>query len=129
MSIAVREGVNFSPVVLGGSLLDQPFFLPAAVLLVASLPLVLGVVPRNRWYGVRTRLTLSREDLWLTVNRWAGVGLSLSAAGYLAYAHRFPAAPGVRGVDLFHPHTYVFLVPLLLTALGTWGVSLRLGRR
>lgn len=110
-------------------MLDQPFFYPAVLLLVFSLPLVLGVVPRNRWYGVRTRLTLSREDLWIAVNRWAGIGLSLTAAGYLAYAHHSPAAPGTRGIDLFHPHTYVFLVPLVLTALVSWGVSLHLGRR
>ncbi len=110
-------------------MVDQPFFVPAALLLVASLPLALGIVPRNRWYGVRTRFTLSRDDLWIAVNRWAGIGLSLSAMGYLAYAHRCPAAPGTRGVDLFHPHTYVFMVPLLLTVLATWGVERRLGRR
>jgi hypothetical protein len=33
----------------------QPFFVPAVVILAASLPLILALVPRNRVYGIRTR--------------------------------------------------------------------------
>jgi hypothetical protein len=38
---------------------SQPFFVPAVIIFVVSLPLVLGLVPRNRIYGIRTRKTLS----------------------------------------------------------------------
>ena len=47
----------------------QPFFVPAVIILVVSLPLVLGLIPRNRVYGIRTRQTLSDDRTWYSVNR------------------------------------------------------------
>jgi hypothetical protein len=34
---------------------SQPFFVPAVIILVVSLPLILELIPRNRVYGIRTR--------------------------------------------------------------------------
>jgi hypothetical protein len=42
---------------------DQPFFIPSLLLSALAFPLVLGMVPRNRWYGVRTAQTLADETL------------------------------------------------------------------
>ncbi len=37
-----------------------------------SIPLILGVVPRNRLYGVRVPETMADERLWYAVNRLTG---------------------------------------------------------
>jgi hypothetical protein len=37
---------------------SQPSFVPAVIILVASIPLVLGLVPRHRAYCIRTRKAL-----------------------------------------------------------------------
>ena len=40
------------------------------VLLIAvSIPLMLGMVPRNHWYGFRTPKTLSSDSVWYPANR------------------------------------------------------------
>jgi uncharacterized membrane protein len=58
-----------------------------AGLLVAalSLPLVLGRIPPNRWYGFRTQRTLRDASVWYPANaysgRWLlGFGLVIAAA-------------------------------------------------
>jgi len=78
---------------------SQPFAVPALLLFVVAVPLVLGVVPRNRLYGVRTARSLSDDGVWYPANRvvstWcihlggcvAPVVLGLVAA--LWYAKRF----------------------------------------
>jgi uncharacterized membrane protein len=50
----------------------QPFFVPAVLIFVLAIPLVLGLIPRNRFYGVRTAKTLSRDDIWYRANRFGG---------------------------------------------------------
>ena len=35
-----------------------------------SIPLLLGKIPPNSWYGFRTRLTLSDPQIWYPVNAW-----------------------------------------------------------
>jgi len=37
-----------------------------------SIPLLFGLVPRNPFYGFRTRRTLHSDELWYPVNRVAG---------------------------------------------------------
>jgi hypothetical protein len=36
-------------------MIKQPFFVPAAIIPLFALPLVLGLIPRNRGYGFRTQ--------------------------------------------------------------------------
>ncbi len=45
------------------------------VLVLVGIPLVLGAVPPNRWYGYRTRATLTDATVWYAVNRITGVWL------------------------------------------------------
>jgi uncharacterized membrane protein len=40
-----------------------------------GVPLALGRVPRNRWYGYRTRRTLADDGTWYLVNRVSGKSL------------------------------------------------------
>lgn len=63
-----------------------PFFIliaAHAVLFGLSVPLALGRVQRNNWYGFRTPSTVSRDEVWYPVNAAYGViqsvlvGLSL----------------------------------------------------
>jgi uncharacterized membrane protein len=52
---------------------------------VFGLPMALGLVPPNRFYGFRTRKTLSSADVWYPANRVSG--WSLVIAGTVAIAH------------------------------------------
>jgi uncharacterized membrane protein len=54
---------------MGGEMLSQPFFVPASIILLLALPLILGLIPPNRIYGVRTAETLADKSLWYQVNR------------------------------------------------------------
>ena len=47
-------------------------------LIVMALPLWFRRVPPNRWYGVRTRATLSDESLWYDVNEACGRDLFIA---------------------------------------------------
>jgi len=48
----------------------------AALILLTSIPMVLGLVPRNRWYGVRTRRSMNgTEAEWYAINRKGGIVL------------------------------------------------------
>ena len=52
----------------------------AVVILLTSIPMILGMVPRNRWYGART-------PKWYAINRkWGIVSAGISAAALLILA-------------------------------------------
>lgn len=87
---------------------DPLLFFPLASVMVAALgvPLWVGMVPPNRFYGVRVAATLRDEALWYAVNKAAGrdrvavgglmLGLSIallqSDIGTMAYATLMSAA-------------------------------------
>ena len=54
-------------------------FALCAVLAVIALPLALRWVGPNRFYGFRTRATLSDRALWYSANAFAGWALLLAA--------------------------------------------------
>lgn len=99
-------------------MIGQPFAIPSAILFVLAVPLMLGLVPRNRYYGVRTVRTLSDDHLWYRTNRIAGGAVMLASIIYGAVAmvmpyHRFANDNfGTWGV-----HLAAFVAPL---ALGLW---------
>ena len=47
-----------------------------------AIPLILGIVPRNYFYGFRSRRTLESDALWYPVNRVAGVLLALAGLAW-----------------------------------------------
>ena len=57
-----------------------PFLVACGVIALVSIPLILKVVPPNRWYGFRTTRTLSNENLWFRANRIAGWAFLAAAA-------------------------------------------------
>ena len=50
-----------------------------AALAVIAVPLALRLVGPNRFYGFRTRATLSDRELWYSANAFAGWALLLAA--------------------------------------------------
>lgn len=57
---------------LGASLLGP------VVLVIAAIPMIVGIVPRNPLYGFRTRYTLSSDEAWCSANRIAGIAMFVS---------------------------------------------------
>jgi uncharacterized membrane protein len=49
-----------------------------------SLPLIFEKVKPNRWYGFRTKKTLSDERIWYEANRVAGYDLLLAGIAIVA---------------------------------------------
>ncbi|HXR33670.1 MAG TPA: SdpI family protein [Verrucomicrobiae bacterium] len=99
---------------------DQPFFVPSLLISVFAIPLVLGLIPRNRWYGIRTAQTLSDERVWYRSNRFAGWIFLFSGIIYLVIARMFPTAR-TSGSDfaLWLLHLGAFVLPLAASVLLT----------
>ena len=55
-----------------------------ALLMVLAIPLMLGIVPRNWFYGVRTPRTLRSDANWYPANRICGIILFAVGAVWLA---------------------------------------------
>ena len=55
------------------------------LLLLFAAPMTLGLVPPNRFYGMRTDETLSSEAIWYPANRVAGWLMVGAAAVSLAF--------------------------------------------
>jgi hypothetical protein len=97
-------------------MLNQPFFVPAILILLLSIPLVVGLIPPNRGYGIRTAKTLSDDQFWYRANRFGGWALLISSGVYLAAAAlmlNFPSASFV----VWLLHLGAFGVPLLVSLL------------
>lgn len=54
------------------------FVVTGALFVVLGIPLALGKVPPNWFYGFRTPKTLSRSDIWYAANRAAGVDFTIA---------------------------------------------------
>jgi SdpI/YfhL protein family len=94
----------YNPIMVA-EMTSQPFFIPAVIFAALSVPLVLGLVPPNRFFGVRTRRTLSSPDLWRRTNRVAGWAVLAASAVYLEVARARPyirTAPDDLRVWLVH---------------------------
>ncbi len=65
-------------------LASAAYVLPG-VAIVVGIPMVLGIIPPNRFYGYRTRKTLSSAAIWYPANRAAGWSMVLCGAAALAH--------------------------------------------
>ena len=92
------------------------FLVPCALIGLASVPLMLRLVPPNRYYGVRTRLTLGNPEIWFRVNCYAGGALFVAA---LISTLIYVAAPDYRSGRSF-PGLLAFLAPLALALAATF---------
>jgi uncharacterized membrane protein len=108
------------------SMTDQPFAIPALLFFLAAVPLVVGVIPRNRIYGVRTLKTLSEDRIWYPVNRVAGIALMISSVVYGAVAAVCPYDRLANGnFAVWGIHLAAFVIPLVITV----GVVMRFVKR
>ena len=93
-----------------------PFLVATAVIASVSIPLILQVVPPNRWYGIRTAKTLSDRALWFRANRfagWAFLGAAMASAAIFIVAPEVASSYGAValvmpvGVALFLSLAYI----------------------
>jgi hypothetical protein len=99
-------------------MLSQPFFVPASIILLLVLPLILGLIPPNRFYGVRTIETLADKQRWYQVNRYGGWVLLISCLVYLAVAVLLPSVvAGQTDFARWLLHLVAFAGPLFLSLL------------
>jgi hypothetical protein len=92
----------------------QPFAIPALIFFFGAIPLTLGMIPRNRFYGFRTKRTLADDAVWYRVNRVAGFGITIASAIYGAVAM---ADPYNGDFSVWLVHLAAFAIPLVV-ALG-----------
>ena len=98
----------------------QPFFIPALIIFVISIPLILRLIPRNGIYGVRTLKTMSNDDIWYRSNRFGGWVFFISAVIYLLLCISRPmSGPKDSDFNLWLTHLAVFALPLIIGALVT----------
>lgn len=64
-------------------LMNLLLLIACALIGIASVPLLLKLIPPNPYYGLSTGKTMSKPDIWFEVNRVAGTAL-LAAAGLAA---------------------------------------------
>lgn len=94
-----------------------PFVIPSFIFLLISIPLVLGRIPRNRFYGIRTKKTLSHERVWLAVNRLGGRLIIASSLIYLSIAAVVPYSPDSTSSSWW-AHVAGFVIPLVVSFLA-----------
>jgi len=99
---------------------SQPFFYPAAIISLLSIPLVFSLVPRNCFYGVRTPKTLADEQVWNRANRFGGWLFLVSGAVYLMFATLYPmSSTRDPRFTLWLAHLVMFALPLLVSVIWT----------
>ncbi len=100
-------------------MLSQPFAIPAAAFVVLSIPLVLGMVPPNRFYGVRTRRTFASKEVWYAANRFGGVAVAVASLVYFEVARLYPYTRGARDdLRLTAIHLVGWVVPLVVALIA-----------
>jgi len=91
----------------------QPFLIPAVLILIASIPLIIGIVPRNRVYGIRTCKTLSDDSIWYPANRFGGWALIISCLLYLLLSAVVPYSKNQQdNFSIWTIHLVGFLLPM-----------------
>jgi uncharacterized membrane protein len=92
----------------------QPFLIPSILILIASIPLVIGIVPRNRVYGIRTCKTLSDDSIWYPANKFGGWALIISCLFYLLLSALMPYNKTQQDTfSIWTIHFIGFLLPLI----------------
>ena len=102
------------------------FVIVGVIYISLGIPLLLGRIPPNAWYGCRTRKTLSSEEIWYPVNRVSGrymiisgVAVILSAFGVFIFRRSLGPDHGAA----------ILLVVLVVSVLGMVVESLRAQRK
>ncbi len=96
-------------------MLSQPFIIPAILFLLLAIPLILGIMPPNWGYGIRTSKTLSNKEVWYRANRFGGVVIVIASLVYLLVAATVPYSANNFTFWLIHLAAFAF--PLILALL------------
>jgi uncharacterized membrane protein len=94
---------------------EYPFLIPSVIFFILSIPLILGLIPPNRGYGIRTSKTLSEPRLWYSANKFGGWALLVSSGVYLALTLVSPSAE--KDFTIWLVHLAAFAIPLLISIL------------
>jgi uncharacterized membrane protein len=101
-------------------MLSQPFFTPAILIFVMAIPLILGWMPRNRIYGIRTSETLANDAIWYRANQFGGWAFLVSSIIYLTIAIFVPNFPPPQdNMLIWLLHLTAFTAPLIASILLT----------
>jgi hypothetical protein len=94
---------------------SHPFIIPSIIFFLISIPLICGIIPPNRGYGIRTAKTMSEPRIWYRANKFCGWALLVSSLIYLALAVVSPSAD--RDFTIWLIHLAAFGIPLLVSLL------------
>jgi len=84
-----------------------------ALIIIGCVPMILGKVKRNAWYGFRTAKTVASDEFWYPANRFAGCAIAAGAVVSIAALTALEVTqPSVTLSN--HLRAAVLLVPLLL---------------
>ena len=50
-----------------------------ALIVAGCMPMILGKVKRNAWFGFRTAKTVASDEVWYPANRFAGCAIAVGA--------------------------------------------------
>jgi hypothetical protein len=89
--------------------------LGCALLAAISIPLILRMVGPNKWYGYRTRRTLSDRDTWFAVNAFGGWALLTASVASGAILLLGPKSLLSRD----WVSTLVFVVPVIIAVAAS----------
>jgi hypothetical protein len=86
-------------------------------LMVASVPLILRMVPRNNLYGVRTRKALVSDRSWYEINAFGGklllvFGALMVGIGY--FSERYALPPTSPWASAFVAAPLLLLLPFMV---------------
>ena len=99
------------------------FLVPCGIIAVASIPLILNVVPPNGVYGFRTRQTLTNRELWFRANRFTGCAFLIASgvsAGIFASYPEYASGRSFAGLVMF-------VVPLVIALAASFAYVRRVG--
>ena len=82
-----------------------------------SIPLILGKVKPNRWYGFRTRQTVENPDIWYPANTYAGWWLLVMGFIIVVVAMAGLFIPNISEDGYVILVTVIMLTGLLLSAV------------
>ena len=102
------------------------FIIVGVIYIGLGIPLLLGRIPPNAWYGCRTQKTLSSEEIWYPVNRVTGryliiSGVAVILSAFVVFIFRRSLGPNHGAV--------ILLAVLMLSVFGMVVESLRAQRR
>ncbi len=92
----------------------------AVLLMLLSIPMALGSIGRNSFYGLRTKKTLSSDEVWYPANRYAGKALLIGGAVSLAGIAALAAAGRNLSLGMLSGAGFVLLMaPVIVAAVAS----------